>query len=57
MSLLKSLVLAGALALAATTTVSFAQQADDCGYDSRGRAHCGMQYYDDGSNPQPNWRS
>jgi hypothetical protein len=57
MTLLKSLLLASAIALAATPTVSFAQRADDCGYDTRGRAHCGTQYYDDGSNPQPNWRT
>ena len=60
MSLLKSLksvVLASALALAATTTVSFAQQAYDCGYDWQGQAHCGMNKMpDDGSNPHPNWR-
>jgi hypothetical protein len=56
MSLLKSLVLASALALAATT-VSFAQQAEDCGYDWQGQAHCGMKKMpDDGSNPHPNWR-
>jgi hypothetical protein len=57
MTLLKSLVLAGAIALAATTTVSFAQQADDCGYDWKGRPHCGMTTYgNDGTDPQPNWR-
>jgi Spy/CpxP family protein refolding chaperone len=58
MSLLKSVVLASALALAATTTVSFAQQAYDCGYDWQGQAHCGMKKMpdNDGSNPHPNWR-
>jgi hypothetical protein len=57
MRLLKSLMLASALAHAATTTVSFAQQAEDCGYDWQGRPHCGTQtYQNDGSDPRPNWR-
>jgi Spy/CpxP family protein refolding chaperone len=59
MGLLKSVVLASMLALAATTTVSFAQQADDCGYDYRGRPHCGGKAMDDsqyGPNPSPNYR-
>ena len=57
MGLLKSVVFASALALVATTTISFAQQAEDCGYDWRGQPHCGMKAMpDDGSNPRPNWR-